>query len=94
LSIDAAVYTINWTNIQQTINLPTCGFYFTTNVGDAKVYGSELEMRALVTPTLTLSLNAGTTHAYIPGGYLIIPHPWPGQNPPPGDGGTRDDYAV
>jgi nitroreductase len=29
-----------------------------------------------------------------PGGYLIIPHPWPGQNPPPGDGGTRDDYAV
>ena len=29
-----------------------------------------------------------------PGGYLKIPHPWPGQNPPPGDGGTRDDYAV
>jgi iron complex outermembrane recepter protein len=65
LSIDAAVYAINWTNIQQTINLPTCGFYFTTNVGDAKVYGSELEVRALVTPALTLSLNAGSTHAYI-----------------------------
>lgn len=65
LSIDAAVYTINWSNIQQTINLPTCGYLFTTNVGSAKVYGSELEMRALVTSGLTLSLNAGWTHAYI-----------------------------
>jgi iron complex outermembrane receptor protein len=65
LSIDAAVYTINWSNIQQTINLPTCGYLFTTNVGNAKIYGSELEVRALVTPGLTLSLNAGSTHAYI-----------------------------
>jgi iron complex outermembrane receptor protein len=65
LSIDAAVYTINWSNIQQTINLPTCGYLFTTNVGDAKIFGSELEVRALVTPGLTLSLNAGSTHAYI-----------------------------
>lgn len=29
-----------------------------------------------------------------PGGYLNFPHLWPGQTPPPGDGGTRDDYAV
>ena len=65
LSIDAAVYTIHWSNIQQTINLPTCGYLFTTNVGDAKIYGSELELRALVTSGLTLSLNAGSTHAYI-----------------------------
>ena len=65
LSINAAVYAINWTNIQQTINLPTCGFNFTTNVGDAKVYGSELELRALVTSNMTLALNAGSTHAYI-----------------------------
>lgn len=65
VSINAAVYAINWSNIQQTINLPTCGFLFTTNVGDAKIYGSEFELRALVLPTLTLSLNAGTTHAYV-----------------------------
>ena len=65
LSIDAAVYTINWSNIQQTINLPTCGYLFTTNVGAAKIYGSELEVRALVASGLTLSLNAGSTHAYI-----------------------------
>ncbi len=65
LSINAAVYTIRWSNIQQTINLPTCGYLFTTNVGDAKIYGSEFELRALVTSGLTLSLNAGSTHAYI-----------------------------
>jgi hypothetical protein len=29
-----------------------------------------------------------------PGGHLKIPRPWPGQNPPPGGGGTIDDYAV
>lgn len=65
LSVNAAAYAIKWTNIQQTINLPTCGFAFTTNVGDARIYGSELELRALVLPSLTLSLNGGTTHSYI-----------------------------
>jgi outer membrane receptor protein involved in Fe transport len=65
VSINAAGYAIHWENIQQTINLPTCGFGFTTNVGDAKIFGSELEMRAAVTSSLTLGLNAGTTHAYI-----------------------------
>lgn len=65
VSVNAAVYAIDWTNIQQTINLPTCGFGFTTNVGDAKIYGSELELRVLATRSLTLALNAGTTHAYI-----------------------------
>jgi outer membrane receptor protein involved in Fe transport len=81
LSINAAVYTINWTNIQQTINLPTCGFYFTTNVGDAKIYGSEFELRALVASNLTLSLNAGSTHAYITsvsaeGAGIVSPGEW------------------
>ncbi len=81
LSVDAAVYTINWTAIQQTINLPTCGFYFTTNVGDAKIYGSELEVRALVTSNMTLSLNAGSTHAYITsvsaeGAGIVSPGEW------------------
>jgi hypothetical protein len=32
--------------------------------------------------------------ALVPGGHLKIPRPWPGQNPPPGGGGTIDDYAV
>ncbi len=65
LSVNAAVYAIDWTGIQQTVNLPTCGFGFTTNAGDAKSYGTELEVRARATSNLTLGLNAGTTHAYI-----------------------------
>jgi iron complex outermembrane recepter protein len=65
LSVNAAVYMIDWKNIQQTVGLPTCGFGFTTNVGDARILGSEMELRALVTSSLTLALNAGTTHAYI-----------------------------
>jgi iron complex outermembrane recepter protein len=65
LSVNADVYAIRWSHIQQTINLPTCGFYFTSNVGDAKIYGSELEVQALVTRNLTLSLNAGSSHAYL-----------------------------
>lgn len=29
-----------------------------------------------------------------PGGHPKLPHLWPGQSPPPGSGGTRDDYAL
>jgi iron complex outermembrane receptor protein len=65
LSVNAAVYTIDWKNIQQTIILPICGFTFTTNAGDARIYGSELEISGLVTPNWTLSLNGGNTHGYI-----------------------------
>jgi outer membrane receptor protein involved in Fe transport len=65
LSVDAAVYMINWQNIQQTIILPICGFTFTTNAGNASIYGSELEVRALLASGWTVGLNAGSTHAYI-----------------------------
>ena len=65
LTLNAAVYAINWKNIQQTVNLPVCGFFYTTNAGNAESYGSEVELRALVTSSLVLGLNAGTTHAYI-----------------------------
>jgi hypothetical protein len=49
--------------------------------------------------TAAASLTTGLAHAggatlTFPGGYLNFLHPWPGETPPPGDGGTRDDYAV
>jgi outer membrane receptor protein involved in Fe transport len=65
LAINAAGYMIKWNNIQQTIVLPICGFAFTTNAGDASVFGSELEVRARVTNNWSVNFNAGTTHAYI-----------------------------
>jgi iron complex outermembrane receptor protein len=65
LSIDAALYATNWKNIQQSLYLPTCGYYFTANVGDAKIYGGELEINYRPIPQLTLGLNASAQHAYI-----------------------------
>ncbi len=65
LSIDGALYTTNWKNIQQSLYLPTCGYYFTANVGDAKIYGGELEINYRPISELTLGLSGGAQHAYI-----------------------------
>jgi outer membrane receptor protein involved in Fe transport len=65
LSIDAAVYATDWKNIQQSLYLPTCGYYFTANVGDAKIYGGELEIDYRPISQLTLGLTADVQHAYI-----------------------------
>ncbi len=67
LSANGAIYYIDWQGIQQTINLPTCGFSFTENVGNAESYGAELEMRYKppVVKGLTLGLAGGPTHAVI-----------------------------
>src|SRR5580692_8097917 len=40
LTINGAVYYIDWTNIQQTITLPTCSFVFTGNFGTASSKGT------------------------------------------------------
>jgi len=54
------VFYTTWKNIQQQIYLPTCGYYFTKNIGDAEIYGGELE--ASVRPMAGLTLAAtGTT---------------------------------
>ena len=42
-SLNGAVFYTDWHNIQQQIYLPDCGYYFTENVGDARIYGGELE---------------------------------------------------
>jgi outer membrane receptor protein involved in Fe transport len=65
LSINAAGYYIDWQNIQQTINLPICGFAFTSNVGNAESYGTELEMAYKPIAELTLGLNGSFEHAVI-----------------------------
>ena len=65
LSINVGLYYIDWQNIQQSINLPTCGASITQNFGGAKSYGSEIEVRARVLPSLTLSAVGGVTRAII-----------------------------
>ena len=67
LSVNAAVYYIDWNAIQQSIVIPICGGQFNANVGDAKAYGAELEVRYKppVVPGLVVSANLGGEHAYI-----------------------------
>jgi iron complex outermembrane receptor protein len=62
LTFNSAVYFADWKGIQQVIPLP-CGYNFTANAGDAHIYGSEVELQALLVEGLTLSVNAGYTHA-------------------------------
>jgi iron complex outermembrane recepter protein len=62
VTLDSAVYYENWNGVQQAIEL-SCGFNFTENAGDAHVYGGELEMQALITHELSMSLGGGYTHA-------------------------------
>jgi outer membrane receptor protein involved in Fe transport len=65
LSIDASLYLTQWSDIQQQIYLPTCGYYFTTNVGNAKIYGGEVEAAYRPVGGLKFALNAAAEHALI-----------------------------
>lgn len=65
LSFDVSGYYIGWKDIQQAILLPTCGYYDTVNVGDAAIYGTEIELRYKIPGIsgLTLGVTGGATHA-------------------------------
>lgn len=62
-TVNAAVYYIDWTDVQQRIVLPTCGANYIDNAGSAKSRGFELEFDALVTQSLRLSGGVGYTKA-------------------------------
>jgi outer membrane receptor protein involved in Fe transport len=57
LTMNGAVYYIDWTNIQQTITLPDCGFGFVGNFGKASSKGGEFEMNYEPTRALKLTLS-------------------------------------
>jgi outer membrane receptor protein involved in Fe transport len=63
LQIDASVYYIDWSNIQQNIYLASCGEQFTANLGHAKSQGGEIEL--IYKPVQALTLDA--TAAYVDG---------------------------
>jgi iron complex outermembrane recepter protein len=67
LSIDASVYLIQWSDIQQVVGLPTCGFAFVGNFGDARSEGGELQVayKPQFVRNLTLGLILGGGHSYI-----------------------------
>ncbi len=63
LSLNVAAFLLKWKNIQQDINLSDAGFDYETNVGNATSYGLEMELKAKVSPSLTMSTALGLTHA-------------------------------
>jgi outer membrane receptor protein involved in Fe transport len=65
VSLNASGYYTQWDNIQQQVYLPTCGYYVTLNVGDAEIYGGELEASYRPITELTLGLTASYQHASI-----------------------------
>jgi iron complex outermembrane recepter protein len=62
LILNADVYYIKWTQVQQIVN-QTCGYPLTVNAGNAASYGPEIELTALLTPELTMTFTGTYTHA-------------------------------
>lgn len=60
--MNADVYYIKWTQVQQIVNQP-CGYPLTVNAGNAASYGPEIELTALLTPELTMTFSGTYTHA-------------------------------
>ena len=67
LSFSAAAFFLNWSNIQQAILLPLCGYFDTMNIGNAESYGVELELHYKVkaVPGLVVGFTGGSTHAIL-----------------------------
>jgi len=64
LRVDASLFWINWSGIQQQVLLPDCGYYFTDNLGSAVSRGFDLQAEWLAGHGLTLSGTAGLTDAH------------------------------
>ncbi len=62
VTFNSAAFFENWSDVQQNVPL-NCGFPFSGNLGDAHIYGGEVELNAILVPGLTLGVNAGYSHA-------------------------------
>jgi iron complex outermembrane recepter protein len=63
LQINASLFYIDWSNIQQNVYLPACGEQFTANLGKAKSEGGDIEVLYKPIEALTLDLTAAYTDA-------------------------------
>ncbi|MBS0366339.1 MAG: TonB-dependent receptor [Proteobacteria bacterium] len=64
VTLNSALYYIRWNDIQQLVPL-ACGYFFTVNAGQARSYGSEVELSANLTRDWSISLSGGYTNAEI-----------------------------
>lgn len=63
--VTAALYHLDWNNIQQSVFLPSCAFIITANAGAAAADGGELELTAQPAPHLNIHLGLGYEDARI-----------------------------
>lgn len=75
-SAAASAYQIDWKDIQQSTFLPTCQVSFTSNLGEAKVKGFDLQMNVSPVHNLNFDMALGYTHARytksLPAGALFL----------------------
>jgi outer membrane receptor protein involved in Fe transport len=62
---NAAAFLIEWSDIQQQVALPLCGYFITGNSGKAQSTGFELEFNGRLLPGLTLGIGLGYVDAHI-----------------------------
>ncbi len=60
LALQSSLYRIDWSDIQQSVSLPGCGFGYTDNLGRARSQGFDLVLQA--EPVSGLSLSASLAH--------------------------------
>ena len=60
-----AAFQTDWNNIQQTINLPACGYQVHGNTGAGRIRGGEIELTARAATGLDLSVGVGYEDARI-----------------------------
>ena len=70
-SLNASGYFESWVGVQQVNALSSCGYVYTANVGDAHVYGGEIEARAIVVRDLEASASVTYAHAALVSSTLI-----------------------
>jgi outer membrane receptor protein involved in Fe transport len=68
---NGALFDIEWSDVQQNVALPTCGFFLTMNAGKARSRGFELELSVAPADGLLLSFGTGYTDAVITNGGIL-----------------------
>jgi len=62
-SVQASVYQIDWKDIQQPVGLNSCGFQFSSNLGQARSRGFDIQLELKPTSRLTLQAEVGYVNA-------------------------------
>jgi outer membrane receptor protein involved in Fe transport len=63
LTLNGSLYTQKWSDVQRYVTLPTCGFLYVDNAGQAQANGFEVEAALRVAGGLSLSFSVGHTRA-------------------------------